>query len=472
MAMIGNRNTVAIETSWRNKEFQTAAEATCAEIVLWLGNDAIWKDTDSKEAVPVELDLVDLLEFLASNWNWILYEQSYPIGLYMDLPSEIDESLRQRVSALSEQELAEYEERVFEYKESHDLSRAFSGVYIPEVYFHRRGNTMIIDAGLNNVHIDINEAKSFLTELGDFVCSRIDNLKDKRAILVILNWKNIKREEKSENKIISSLGFRETLVKELMADVDDWYEFFEVSNDLPETEILVAARMLRPVDSAKIISRLIAKIRELPANQLDRLNKIHQGFSNLKKERFFDRPPYEQAYEIAATFRTQFRIIDYFDVEKFLKEFGVVIQDEDFEAFDIDAISCWGRHHGPAILINTGAVRAGSVPGGRRSTLAHELCHLIFDRGSMLPVAEVLGGDAPYQIEQRAEAFAAEVLLPRSQAKSMFRESKSLSEAMTAITNKYQVSYHLTALQLLNANQQFTATDREKLEKIAKISHR
>ncbi len=44
--------------------------------------------------------------------------------------------------------------------------------------------------------------------------------------------------------------------------------------------------------------------------------------------------------------------------------------------------------------------------------LAHELCHLLFDRKSFVSLALVSGTWAPAPLERRANAFAAELLLP------------------------------------------------------------
>ena len=51
---------------------------------------------------------------------------------------------------------------------------------------------------------------------------------------------------------------------------------------------------------------------------------------------------------------------------------------------------------------------------GRRVTLAHEFCHLLFDRASLRSLARFEGGgaDSDRLIEMRANAFAVELLVP------------------------------------------------------------
>ena len=52
--------------------------------------------------------------------------------------------------------------------------------------------------------------------------------------------------------------------------------------------------------------------------------------------------------------------------------------------------------------------------GGRRFTIAHELCHIVHDRGRARRVAHVSGPWVAPGVEKRANAFAAMLLMPRS----------------------------------------------------------
>ena len=56
------------------------------------------------------------------------------------------------------------------------------------------------------------------------------------------------------------------------------------------------------------------------------------------------------------------------------------------------------------MLLNLDA-RYASSSGRRRATLAHEICHLLVDRGSALPLVEVLGGRTAEHVERRASGL-------------------------------------------------------------------
>lgn len=106
---------------------------------------------------------------------------------------------------------------------------------------------------------------------------------------------------------------------------------------------------------------------------------------------------------------------------------------------------------------------------GRRSALAHEICHLLIDRPHALPVAEVLGGQVPRWAEQRANAFAAELLLPRVQAERLCRQAADPVAAASRLEGDYQVSRKLTLHQIINSElgPSLSPSERQRLERWA-----
>ncbi len=54
----------------------------------------------------------------------------------------------------------------------------------------------------------------------------------------------------------------------------------------------------------------------------------------------------------------------------------------------------------------------GQSRAGRRFTMAHALCHLLYDRGYGCRLALISGPWAPAAVERRASAFAAMLLMP------------------------------------------------------------
>lgn len=99
------------------------------------------------------------------------------------------------------------------------------------------------------------------------------------------------------------------------------------------------------------------------------------------------------------------------DLEGFLRTHNVSIAEVELEDDSVRAVSFAGAHHKATMLINT-RWDGNQRDGVRRFTMAHELCHLLHDRtyGAQLAVAS--GPWAPLALEQRANAFAAMLLMP------------------------------------------------------------
>lgn len=131
----------------------------------------------------------------------------------------------------------------------------------------------------------------------------------------------------------------------------------------------------------------------------------------------------------------------------------------------IEAIAAWGSGHGPAILLNRSTDVVTGLSHRERTTLAHEICHLLIDRHRAMPVAEVLGGRTPEYAEKRARAFAAELLLPWETAATEIREAASLSVAIEHLQQNYGVSKALLGWQISNSSvmQQMTADERSRI---------
>ena len=120
-------------------------------------------------------------------------------------------------------------------------------------------------------------------------------------------------------------------------------------------------------------------------------------------------------------------------------------------------VSIAGPHHRSAILVN-GRYDANAGEAGRRFTLAHGLCHLLFDRERGRPLAVASGLWAPRAIEQRANAFAAMLLMPASLLKRTLAGltvAVATKEAVDEVagrlrTGRLAVLNHLTSLDFVD----------------------
>ena len=101
------------------------------------------------------------------------------------------------------------------------------------------------------------------------------------------------------------------------------------------------------------------------------------------------------------------------DVRDICIRLGITIDEIEFETDSIRGVALAGEGFSPKIVINLAHVY-NSNEEGKRFTIGHELCHILFDRTRARRIAHVSGSWAPRGIEKRANAFAAYLLMPRT----------------------------------------------------------
>lgn len=127
-------------------------------------------------------------------------------------------------------------------------------------------------------------------------------------------------------------------------------------------------------------------------------------------------PPYEEGYRLAEECRealgiapNQLRV----DMVAVLAKLQIPVREEALDTATIRGVAVAGQAYAPAILVNTRSV-FNSNDVGRRFTLAHELCHILYDRTRARKLSHLSGPWASARTEKRANAFAAMFLAPPS----------------------------------------------------------
>lgn len=100
------------------------------------------------------------------------------------------------------------------------------------------------------------------------------------------------------------------------------------------------------------------------------------------------------------------------DVRRICARLDVAIEEVELETHSIRGVALAGEGFSPRIVINLAHVY-NSNEEGKRFTIGHELCHILFDRTRARRIAHVSGSWAAPGIEKRANAFAAYLLMPR-----------------------------------------------------------
>jgi len=139
-------------------------------------------------------------------------------------------------------------------------------------------------------------------------------------------------------------------------------------------------------------------------------------------------------------------------IHSVLQRLSIRWHETTFEDSTIRAIAAASPKHHPAVLINKNS-EMNRHNHGQRFTLAHELCHILFDRsrGQKLTIAS--GPWAPPDIEKRANAFAAMFLMPPDLIKKAINElGISIDDipAVVRVANKLRTGFAATLHHLAN----------------------
>ena len=127
------------------------------------------------------------------------------------------------------------------------------------------------------------------------------------------------------------------------------------------------------------------------------------------------------------------------DLELMLESLAISVRDVELGEQGPRGVALAGVGLRPTILVNREHPMNRGL--GHRFTKAHELCHILFDRHRARPLAHSSTPWAAPSVEQRANAFAAMLLMPTFRAKRPTATSlASLSRGVTILAGKLGVS--------------------------------
>ncbi len=442
-------------------EFQLAVQET----PVWYAQDA-----NDPEPGPVTWTMVDFLDGLARIWPWLLVEESYPIPIMPEHPGRMMAEAQRRWEDQAQHLVESEEELLFDFRHRHDLSLLFRGLFLPPLWLLREGNDTLVwspDLG-RGVRLPMDCICQLFTRLGDVICDELATSQEARAVQAVDRWhRRCQALNKSYLQLVTGLDGEELEQLTGSADRERQTEYFELEKQLepvPQAnELLLAARMsanyLPPTEQRRLLGE-IKLIPSVATPQLDNCAERAPAPSSQSEA-------HEQGYQLALWLREALDLKHEEPAfpEQLLQQWGVPVKDIEIDA-GLDAVAVWGVRHGPAVLINTSESSRASTQNGRRTTLAHEICHLLIDRSRSLPAAEVLGGQAPRFAEKRANAFAAEWLLPRSQAAQACRAANDIIEAANRLETQFLISREVVYHQINNSDigASLTHPERKRLE--------
>ncbi len=288
----------------------------------------------------------------------------------------------------------------------------------------------------------------------DAVISRLANV-DERASAVRVAWETRTRTTTGEFVSIAT-GLERSVVSQLQGDHNP-ASFWEFDvDDFAVTELMAAARSaaaLPTVDTAQMLEAIRSASRQ-ETSELDILSEVALQQIPTGPEWY----PYDQGYFVADWLRAQMGAApqDAVHPEQLLRQWAIQIQNIKLSTNAVDAIASWGPKHGPVVIVNTAGAHSSSSRG-LRATYAHEIAHLLLDRTTALPLAEVMGGRAVGTTEVRARAFAAQLLLPKEEAGRALADTTDPGRTVRSLQSRYGVSQEIIAWQARNSDIQLSA---------------
>ena len=159
---------------------------------------------------------------------------------------------------------------------------------------------------------------------------------------------------------------------------------------------------------------------------------------------------YRLAQEWTATAGIRHKRDGAVDVEEHLERLGVTFADIELDDAATAGLAVQPAQGAPHIFVNRRNPRC-EFPSGKRFILAHELCHLLHDRAHGRNLAMISGPWAPRDLEKRANAFAAALLMPPELLKKGLHNGDDLGyEGLLALAKRLHVSTDALAHHLAN----------------------
>lgn len=414
---------------------------------LLVAGEPVWVNDDGS---AIEWTWIDLLEWLARNWKYVLYEQSMPFNESTLSMITLLRDLQRRWEDMPQSRVEEEEELALRFLHRHDMAYGFKGMFLPTLYIFRVGRLMEITLPTlkTETRLPLSQVVADLEAIGNGLAEKATEHLHSRTKAAVSLWRG-RVEQKVGTVVRLMTGLSSDELSAVSGDTD--LSFWEVDDMRPidDTEMLAAARMTVKVLTPEQQRKVLDRIKSASHSDTDQLDSLGECIRNEVQQ---EERPHDQGYWAANRLRQLLELgeKDSVDPAALLRKWNVNIDGLPLETSGIDALACWGPRHGPVLFLN----REDGSPAhihGERSTLAHEICHLLLDRHDALPVAEVLKGHTPERLEKRARAFAAEFLLPRSVAAAHVRDADDLKKSVRSLSGSFGVSEALVCWQVYNS---------------------
>lgn len=430
------------------------------QCLVKINQQPFWYGGTAQNSEALEWTWIDLLHHLGRNWLDIITEAPWPnerLVAAMQEGKDFWALAEDDWSEMSPDAADQEEAQLLAFVRPRNLAHALQGLSLPALYCYRQGKDMqLCPEGMVPLRMPANQFIETLEKLGEQIDQGLGQTTHARAQQAQNAWRNRNR-NKIPRQISISTGLSATELSQLQQgqSPDQYWELPSSANDehFNANGLLAAARMIAPLHlGAEQKQQLLAELRQQPANP-QALQQLDALAGALRQEPAPNGKPHEQGYQLAQLLRSHYQVSasQQFPITQVIEQLKLPMCSTRFDCPQLKAMAIWG-HRGPAILLNADIDANTSASHVRRILLAHELCHLLFDRQHAQPAADVLGANTTStSTEQRAKAFAAELLLPRDSAANAYAQHPTLRDAITSLSKTFDVSPKVAKTQILNS---------------------
>lgn len=457
---------------------------------LWSGGRNLCEHVDRSEVrKAIEWYLLPTIEWLADSWDFLLHEQRPPVSNSGDTAwQSLAETNRFERFSRPDSWDAEADRITTNWSSKHCLRTARFGGFYPDMVIRRWRNEVELSWG-ESPQAGTPQGFDFLHGTGvvrvqpDYVAEILHTLLDQvvNALLVeqpnserllalrenILRLKDTNRREKRtallaglgmnpEEHVTSWLKLRNNVEKQYSSFKKSITEWFEPSNENLlcvsgncEAAVMfgAASPTLTEKDVFAIATYLVRSPRKKPSAKWSMLADNPQPLQ-------VGESPWTDGYRLAKEWKGKADIRHNrdgsVDIEEHIDRLGVSVTDIELDDPTTAGLAVLPVEGIPQIFVNRTNPRC-TFPSGKRFILAHELCHLLHDRAHGRNLAMISGPWAPQELEKRADAFAAALLMPPDLLHKGLEEEKVLEyDTLLAFAKRLRVSTNALAHHLEN----------------------
>lgn len=406
-------------------EAKSAAARSLARVQIWCGGRNLCSGRDEEgEFDALDIPLIDLANWLVEDWDERVYDtalhevlatfqyrvpiaERWALSASLDLPLEQAESLHRWASVRA-------------------LEFAATDYLLPNVVFDRVDDAIRVSWSQRSdpyAFIDVSFTPAqgtILVDVADFVAAC------RELVRTVYAWTR-GTDDARVTQLAALLERPPETVGRMAAG--RWVPDLDVDAVVPRDELVqlgetgrggFVSAFLRSSDQALPASAVAACLHLFAKTHthLDRdaLAQLTSGADATMDPM----APWESGLRLARHIRARLAELGIcpldgpVPIEAVLSDLQVQVASLDLATPEVDGVCLMDRDQRTLAILNTGG-RLSSTTVGRRSTLAHELCHFAFDAPQFQVVGQADLRRAPDSIiEKRANAFAAELLLPRA----------------------------------------------------------